>query len=1078
MVLTKTQISELYVSIFNRASEKSGSQNWLNSGYNTDATAMANAMLATDDAKEYFGASLLTDKAFVDHIYKNTLNKGEGVDETGKAVWVEYLKGHTRGEMVVAMIEAIKAYQVGGAKYATADQIAKDAAQQFDNRVKVSDYTADNLETIAVSEINSTLSFGGALKVTADPATVETAKKSVQALTIDGTTFTLTTGGDTFVGTEKNDLFDASVKNTLNTADVLLDSTSTDADILNALVTTSNTAARLQNIETVNIKGEYVSTGLDLTNVTGTKDLNLSTGTTGGTAKVLAANTIAVENITVDSSIDKLEVSSLTSGTRDTVNVDAGSADVTLTGSTGADKYAVTMAANTTLTTTAINTASDALTANIAGDLTLTTAGVTNAELALTLVNNATTASTVTATNGTGTIAKTLTLSGNDIVVDAGDGKSLSSTALNTGGTKVTSDASSSTIEISATGGAGFFNKAVVDNVLISADLSGQTVTVNESSKVILEKNQTNLTLNIENVDGDMFSSVPKKTGALLVDANTNQTKLTTVANVDTLLVTAGALENDADGNTVTLTIGNIVTDAATNTVVLSGANPLQVTTFTGKGDETIIATSMTGSLTITDSKENATIKTGSGDDSISTLTAKVLKVETGAGDDTINLTTAAAGSTANAGTGDDTIITSGNGDTIDAGAGDDTVTLTGVAGTADTVTLGAGADTVTLNIASGKTDNTGHTIKDFTAGEDTLVVTGIAVGALDLTNLAVTTATNTYTLSTGVDIVLTNNTAKDLSNSIQLGNATTAYTAAAGVAVTAGVKDDVIAVKGANTIKTGAGEDTIVVATTEKTAVVSDFTVGSDKVVLTGAVGTTLVKIDLTKVTVASDVLTLSDNHAIKLTNGTNSILADGTLNKDASTMVQLGDSITAFTADTATTDITGGIFDDYIALGTGGVNVHFINDGGTDTITGFANAVSDKLVFGAIDGIVAGQTGKAITKATKATSGDVYVMTATTAIAGDKIDYSKIGVKVNNEVVKVTDASIMEDVAAYLNNALTDVKANHTYVAVINDGVAGGVTAYTYLINTTSDTITAADITLNGIVTASADLVAGDIA
>lgn len=210
MALTKTQISELYVSIFNRASEKSGSQNWLNSGYNTDATAMANAMLATDAAKEYFGTSLLTDAAFVEHIYINTLNKGGAdVDAAGKAGWVEFLEaGHSRGEMVVKMIEAIKEYQVGGSKYATADQATKNAAQQFANRVEVSDYTADTLETIAVSDINSTLSFSSALTVTADAATVTTAKAAVAkaaAAANKGQAFQLTDGRDFITGKDGND---------------------------------------------------------------------------------------------------------------------------------------------------------------------------------------------------------------------------------------------------------------------------------------------------------------------------------------------------------------------------------------------------------------------------------------------------------------------------------------------------------------------------------------------------------------------------------------------------------------------------------------------------------------------------------------------------------------------------------------------------------------------------------------------------------------------------------------------------------------------------------------------------------
>lgn len=286
MVLTKTQVSELYVSIFNRASEKSGSQNWLNSGYNTDATAMANAMLATDDAKEYFGTSLLTDKAFVDHIYKNTLNKGEGVDEAGKAVWVEFLQtGASRGEMVVKMIEAIKEYQVGGSKYATADQATKNAAQQFANRVDVSDYTADTLETIAVSEINSTLSFSSALNVTYDAATVTTAKAAVaKAAEPVGSSFVLTTTQDNKIGTDGNDTFYAyasqnvngATTNTLSTGDMIDGGKGSSDKIISSMINdeTVNNSANFAPMPIINnveeIRVQALENGV---NATSTNDV-------------------------------------------------------------------------------------------------------------------------------------------------------------------------------------------------------------------------------------------------------------------------------------------------------------------------------------------------------------------------------------------------------------------------------------------------------------------------------------------------------------------------------------------------------------------------------------------------------------------------------------------------------------------------------------------------------------------------------------------------------------------------------------------------------------------------------------
>ena len=52
--MTKTQISELYVSIFNRASEKEGSEWWIANRADKTAAELADEMLATDAAETYF----------------------------------------------------------------------------------------------------------------------------------------------------------------------------------------------------------------------------------------------------------------------------------------------------------------------------------------------------------------------------------------------------------------------------------------------------------------------------------------------------------------------------------------------------------------------------------------------------------------------------------------------------------------------------------------------------------------------------------------------------------------------------------------------------------------------------------------------------------------------------------------------------------------------------------------------------------------------------------------------------------------------------------------------------------------
>jgi len=214
MALTKTQVSELYVAIFNRASEGEGNAYW--QGVGLSSAQAADEMLATPDAQEYFGGTLNDDQAFVELIYANTLNKTPEDDAEGIAYWTGQLEGGlSRGEMVAALVAAI-------ADYADSEDPATlQAFQQFNNRVTVSNYTADNLETVPADYATS-LNFGADLTVTADSATVINAQTAVDALVeaqpepeepgVPGETFMLTdgrdgNGRDNIVGTENDDTF-------------------------------------------------------------------------------------------------------------------------------------------------------------------------------------------------------------------------------------------------------------------------------------------------------------------------------------------------------------------------------------------------------------------------------------------------------------------------------------------------------------------------------------------------------------------------------------------------------------------------------------------------------------------------------------------------------------------------------------------------------------------------------------------------------------------------------------------------------------------------------------------------------
>lgn len=135
MALSRVQISQLYVSIFGRASEGEGSLYWQTDAASTNMTVTADIMLATDAAYTYFGSTLNDSQQFIEHIYLNTLGKTYTEDSQGIDYWISELKGgKTKGEIVSAIITAAQHPDNAG-----------DAQDQFNNRVKVSNYSADTL---------------------------------------------------------------------------------------------------------------------------------------------------------------------------------------------------------------------------------------------------------------------------------------------------------------------------------------------------------------------------------------------------------------------------------------------------------------------------------------------------------------------------------------------------------------------------------------------------------------------------------------------------------------------------------------------------------------------------------------------------------------------------------------------------------------------------------------------------------------------------------------------------------------------------------------------------------------------
>ncbi|MEA2120095.1 beta strand repeat-containing protein [Halovibrio sp. HP20-50] len=284
MALTKTQVSELYVAIFNRASEGAGNSYW--QGLDLSAAATATAMLETPDAQEYFGDTLTDNQAFIEQIYANTLNKTAADDPEGIAYWVDLLEsGMSRGQVASELVKAVAQYEN------SEDPATAQAYAQFTNRVAVSDYTADNLQE-APADYQTSLNFGAGLTVTSDASTVTSAQESVDALVpgVPGGSFSLTAGTDTLTGTANDDVFTAPLSSeqdggglsefqTLTTGDILSGGEGTDR--LNAALNGTDTSGAVDSvspeavdgIEQFYIQSRTVANTLDMTNVTGVEQL-------------------------------------------------------------------------------------------------------------------------------------------------------------------------------------------------------------------------------------------------------------------------------------------------------------------------------------------------------------------------------------------------------------------------------------------------------------------------------------------------------------------------------------------------------------------------------------------------------------------------------------------------------------------------------------------------------------------------------------------------------------------------------------------------------------------------------------
>lgn len=530
----------------------------------------------------------------------------------------------------------------------------------------------------------------------------------------------LTSGNDTITG----------ATGTLAAADRLIDPSGSDEDVATIAVGSyaAGVTPTMINVEKVNINGDYLTTGLALTNVTGTKTLTLATGITGGTATVIDAAATKAATITASTNVATINVTALAAGTAGTVTVNGGSATANnVTGGAGNDTFVVTTAAGAAITLDDTGaTTGDNFTVNVSGgssNFTITTGSA----IENMTINSNTADTTLTLQNankavGTATGNK-LVLGGTKNITITGNADFLNSAAVGTNVVVEKAAGTTGILTFNATGktttASDFVNRAAFDVLAINYDegaLAIPAYTVNENTTVKFGAAQTTaaVTLNIDNAAGTLATSA--LTGTLKMETGT--TAYTHVGITTGAQVATATLKVDANTTITTLT-----DNAALETFVVTGSKNLTITTWANAANDVLTASALTGNLTVGATSATGVIVGGEGADSI-TLGDFTSVVQGGAGNDTISAAALTAGKTASlfGNAGNDLLTGGADNDTINGGEGNDTIT--GAGGT-DSLTGGAGDDVFVFAAANfaattaAALGTAADIITDFTSGSD-----------------------------------------------------------------------------------------------------------------------------------------------------------------------------------------------------------------------------------------------------------------------------------------------------------------------------------------------------------------------
>lgn len=720
MALTKTQVSQLYVSTFGRASEGAGNTFWQTD--QADMVTTANVMLNTDAAKEYFGTTLDNDQAFIEHIYLNTLGKTVADDPTGIAFWVGELATKSKGEVITALINA-----------ATATENAGNAQDQFNNKVAVSDFTADSIEVFTDTATFTAYVSG----VTHETSTVDTAKAAVTAdiPPVAGETFTLTTGVDSILGTAGDDTFTAnagtnSINGTLQDTFQSVDTIGAGegTDTLNAQLGSNGAATfagTIADVENVNLT-VFTGSTFNMANVSGAKTVT-SNGSVGALAITNVGNVIDLGISNSKANVTMTYLDAAVQGTTDSMALNLSGAN----GTTAAQTVTVNNTAAGTIETLTVNSTGSAssiavagtafnatTTLNVTGDqnVTMTTAGMA----ALTSVD---------ASAATGNVSVNITPATGNVVAKGGAGDDTFTLAALTSSDSFDGGAGTDTFASALTGTVtGVVALANVETVKLSTNATASMSMAGAASLSTIKIGGTN--------DANVITLNSIAATAATVEFNGAGT--TTAQNINGLnynLATSSATTDALAISVGNTTAAGIATDKAKNAVTTiasitaNGVENITLSTANLGADDTTVA-GVSGGLAVTaltaNTLQNLTV-TSDTLVNIGTVTATTVN--------TIDASAAAGGMTVNYAAATNSAVTGSTAVTYTGGAGVDTITAA-TAGT-NSISTGAGNDVVTMGISTLK-----NTI-DLGAGNDSIQLAGATASIFD-----------TITTGTGVDTI------------------------------------------------------------------------------------------------------------------------------------------------------------------------------------------------------------------------------------------------------------------------------------------------------------------------------------